>query len=104
MALKRLNFLHLQMCWSFLMWHKILLAVVTGLLFLAPQQAQETESQLRIQKLINTLPAYSWLRIQLQSGMRGEGKSEPYMERMRQSGVRSEERRVGKECRSRWWR
>jgi len=52
------------------------------------QQVQETESQLRIQKLISTLPEYSWLRIQLQSGMRGEGKPEPYMERMKQCGVR----------------
>lgn len=73
------------------MYCKLLLTGLSVFWFFAGQQGQETESQLRIQKLISTLPEYSWLRTQLQSGMRGGGKSEPYMERMRQAGVRRAE-------------
>lgn len=73
------------------MYCKLLLTGLTVFWFFAGQQAKETESQLRIQNLISTLPEYSWLRTQLQSGMRGGGKSEPYMERMRQAGVRRAE-------------
>lgn len=67
---------------------KSLLTALSVLSFLVAHQAPETESDIHIRELIKNLPEYSWLRIQLQSGMRGEGKNKPYMERMRQGGVR----------------
>lgn len=77
------------------MFRKVLLTFVSVVLTLAFQQTMQTESDAHVQELIRTLPKYSWLRIQLQTGMRGDGINKPYMKRMSQADVRRAELELG---------
>ncbi len=58
------------------------------LAFAGAGAAEQAATETNAQKLVESLPPYSWLRTELRGGVKGDGKDEPYRQRMRQLGIR----------------